>query len=285
MRRQVTDSMRSKSRLSLKLTDRDLEFLVESASPEVTDKTRLKRIIDEDEDFRNTFISDERVFRRVMDDKEIFLKISPALFFEILLRKAAKDLQRERYTVEKSGTSKIPIFDTEDIMDLMSNESLVTYLADMLSSFIKTRSYRLSFRAKPGVWKKITFSDLDIHTLRAFSDAVSDAHRLRFYKRIADICLFILGIFPEYAEREYRYPFSGQLRPPIQSKLRISPQEYEEEGKKFYRLAAEHEQTRNPTLADVFWALHGNFRVATKPLNVISERYLSYRKERVFGKG
>ncbi|RLB44055.1 MAG: hypothetical protein DRH12_01165 [Deltaproteobacteria bacterium] len=277
--------MKSKGKLSLKLNEKDLEFLVESASPEVSDKTRLKQIISEDEDFRNTFISDEKVFRRVMDDREIFLKISPALFFEILLRRAARDLEEARFTVEKSGMSKIPIFDTQEIAELMSNESLVTYLADMLSSFIKTRSYRLSFRAKPGVWRKITFSDLDIHTLMSFSEAVSEAHRLRFYKRIADICLFILGMFPEYAEREYRYPFSGQLRPQIQGKLRISPQQYEEEGKKFYRLAAEYEETRNPTLADVFWELHGNFRVATKPLNVISEKYLHYKKERVFGRG
>jgi len=275
--------MRAKGKLSLKLNEKDLEFLVESASPEVADKTKLKQIISEDEDFRNTFISDERVFRRVMDDREIFLKISPALFFEILLRKAARDLQDASFTVEKSGTSKIPIFDTQEIAELMSNESLVTYLADMLSSFIKTRSYRLSFRAKPGVWKKITFSDLDIQALMDFSEAVSEAHRLRFYKRIADICLFILGMFPEYVEREYRYPFSGQLRPQIPGKLRISPQQYEEKGKKFYRLAAEHEETRNPTLADVFWALHGNFRVATKPLNVISERYLHYKKEKMFG--
>lgn len=73
----------------LRLSDRDLDFLVETASPEVTDKPRLKQIITEDEDFRNTFIGDEKVFRRLMVDEEIFLKISSTLFFEILLRKAA----------------------------------------------------------------------------------------------------------------------------------------------------------------------------------------------------
>jgi len=268
--------------LTLKLSNKDLEFLVESASPGVTDKARLKQIINEDEDFRNTFVSDERVFNRVMDDKEIFLKISPALFFEILLRKAAKDLEVAKYTLEKSGTAKIPVFDTQEVVELLSNESLVSYLADMLSSFTKIKSYALSFKAKPGVWRKITFSDLDIHTLMSFSDAVSEAHKLSFYKRIADICLFVLGIFPEYAEREYRYPFSGQLRPQIRGKFRISPEQYEEEGRKFYKLAAEHEEGKNPTLADVFWALHGSFHVATKPLNIISERYLHYKKEQVF---
>jgi hypothetical protein len=39
-----------------------------------------------------------------------------------------------------------------------------------------------------------------------FCEAVKDEHRPGFYKRIADICLFILGIFPGYAEQDYRYP-------------------------------------------------------------------------------
>ena len=77
---------------SLRLSSRDLDFLVETASPEVTDKRRLKQIIRNDEDFRNSFIEAERVFRKVMDDDEILLKISSTLFFEILLRKVAKDL-------------------------------------------------------------------------------------------------------------------------------------------------------------------------------------------------
>ena len=43
----------------LKLSDTDLDFLVETASPEVRDKYRLKQIIREDHDFRGTFIGDE----------------------------------------------------------------------------------------------------------------------------------------------------------------------------------------------------------------------------------
>jgi hypothetical protein len=76
----------------LRLTEGDLDFLVEIASPEVADKGRLKQIISDDEDFRSSFLTDEKVFRRVMDDDEVFLRISPALFFEVLLRKAAQDL-------------------------------------------------------------------------------------------------------------------------------------------------------------------------------------------------
>jgi hypothetical protein len=268
---------------SLRLSERDLDFLVETVSPEVTDKPRLKQIIREEEDFRNTFISDEKVFRRLMDNEELFLKISPPLFFEILLRKAANDLEGVGYTVERTSTMRIPIFDTKDVVELLTNESLLGYLADMLSSFTKIESYAISFRVKKGIWKRVRFNNLDILSLMNCCEAVEGEYRLGFYKRIADMCLFILGIFPDYAERDYRYPFSGQVRPQIRGKLRISPEDYEKEGRRFYKLAAEHQSAKELDLSEVFWALHGNFQKAKKPLNFIAEHYLQYKRHKFFG--
>jgi hypothetical protein len=40
----------------LKLIETDLDFLIQVVSPEVSDKSGLKRIIREDEDFRNRFL-------------------------------------------------------------------------------------------------------------------------------------------------------------------------------------------------------------------------------------
>ena len=118
---------------SLRLSERDLDFLVETTHPEATDKLKLKQIIREDEGFRNTFIGEKKVFRRLMDDEEIFLKISPALFFEILLRKIADDLKEVSFTVEKTGTAKIPVFDTKDVLELLTKESLLLYLSECQS--------------------------------------------------------------------------------------------------------------------------------------------------------
>ena len=266
-----------------KLSERDLDFLTETVSPDVSDKLRLRMIIMEDEDFRNTFIGDERVFRRVMDDDEIFLKISPSLFFEILLRKAVKDLEKASYTVEKTSTMKIPVFDTKDVVELLTRESLLTYLADMLSSFTRIESYAISFKARKGFWYKIRFNDLDVQSLMSFCEVVEDEYRLGFYKRIADMCLFIMGLFPDYVQRQHRYPFSGHLRPQTPGKSRISPEEYEEEGKRFYRLAAEQASAREMEISDIFWALHVNFQAAKKPLNFIAEHYLHYKRHMVFG--
>jgi len=267
---------------TLRLSDRDLDFLVETGAPEVRDKARLKEIIRQDEDFRNTFIGDEKVCRQVMGDDEIFLRISPTLFFEILLRKAAKDLGRVGYTLEKTSTIKVPVFDTEEVVKLLAKEAILTYLADMLSSFTKVESYSISFRGKKRIWKKIRFNDLDIHSLMSFCEVVEDEYRFAFYKRIADVCLFILGIFPEYVERDYRYPFSRQVRPQIRGRLRISPENYEKEGRKFYKLAAEHLSARELNLSEVFWTLHGDFQKARKPLNFIAEHYLRYQRQNIF---
>jgi hypothetical protein len=265
------------------LSEKDLDFLVETSSPGVFDKPRLKQILREDEKLRNTFIEDEKVFRRLMDEEEIFVKISPALFFEILLRKVARDFKDVSYTIEKTGTAKIPVFDTRDIVELLDKESLLDYLADMLSSFTHIKTYAFSIKVGERLFENIKFNDLDLFSLMDLSAAVEDEYRLGFYKRIADICLFILGMFPDYAEYDYRYPFSGQVRPAFRRKTRMGAENYEKEGRKFYRLAAEHPSARELDLSDVFWTLHEDFPKAKKPLNFIAEHYLRYKRYRFFG--
>jgi hypothetical protein len=212
-----------------------------------------------------------------MRDDEILLKISPPLFFEILLRRAADDLSRAGYTYEKSRTMSIPVFDAQDLVSLLNRDSLLIYLADMLSSFTRVESFTVSIRIRKGVWHKLRFNDLDIYSLMRLCDVVDDAYRFHLYKRIGDICLFILGVFPVYADRNYRYPVSGQLRPKIVGRRRVSAQDYEKEGQRFYRMAAEHRSARDLELAEVFWSLHENFLKAKKPLNFIADHYLSYK--------
>jgi len=266
----------------VQLSNKDLDFLIETVHPEVIDKLKLRQILREDEAFRNTFISEEKVFRRLMDDEEIFLKISPTLFFEVLLRRVVNDLRGASYTLERTSTMKIPVFDTKEVVELLSRESLLDYLATMLSSFTKIENYTIWFRRKTGSLERIQFNDLDIFSLMGLCEVVEDEHRLGFYKRIADICLFILGIFPDYAEREYRYPFSGHVRPQFRGKVRVSPEEYEKEGRRFYKLASEQPSAKEMDLAEIFQTLHENFQKARKPLNFIAEFYLQYRRHKLF---
>lgn len=265
----------------LRFTEADLDFLIQIVSPEVSDKSGLKRIIREDEDFRNRFLTEERVFQRLLDDEEILLKITPRLFFEILLRKALDDLQKIGFTIEKSLTMRVPVFDTQGVADLFRKENMLDYMAVMLSSFTRIESYAVSFRIKKGFWKTIRFNDMDIQSLMSFCEVMEEEYRLGLYKRIADICLFMLGLFPDYTEREYQYPFSGQPRPPVAGQPRISPEEYEEKGRQFYQLAARHQAARD--LANVFQALCDGFQEARKPLNFMAEHYLHGTRRQLFG--
>ncbi len=267
---------------NLRLSQRDLTFLVNTASPEVRDKARLRQIIRDDVDFRNKYVSDEKVIRAVIEDEEALVKISPKLYFEILLRKAGRDLSAAGYTLEKTLTMSIPVFDTDDLTALLADDSMVTYLADMLSSFTRIESYSVTFRVKKGFWRKIRFNDLDIRSLMGFCEVVDDFYRFGLYKRIADICLFMLGLFPEFTVRNYRYPLSGERRPSTGSNPRINPEEYETEGRRFYRLAAEHRTARELSMEDVLLALHENFQKAKKPLNFIAEHYLQYKRQMLF---
>src|SRR4030065_877352 len=90
----------------------DLEFLVATAAPESGDRARLKQILEADVDFRNAFIDDEKTIRRVILDKDAFLKISPRLYFEILLRKARKELGAANATAERGGPHKVVVLDS-----------------------------------------------------------------------------------------------------------------------------------------------------------------------------
>jgi hypothetical protein len=83
------------------LSEDELDFLVAAAAPEVGDKIRLRRLVETDDDFRQAFVGAEKNFCKFMADEEVFLKISPRLYFEILLRKARRDLEGVGHTIER----------------------------------------------------------------------------------------------------------------------------------------------------------------------------------------
>jgi hypothetical protein len=260
------------------LTGADLDFLVSTAAPEAGNPDRLKQIIGEDDDFRAAFIDDDRTIRRVVSDKEAFLKISPRLYFEILLRKVRKELETASHTIESGGAHKVAVFDTGQVVDLLSRKSVLLYLADMLTSFTKVESYSLTYRVRERLWRKIRFNDADVDSLIRYMEFAGEEYRFRFYKRIADICLFLLGVFPEHVRASSRYPLTGEARPRFIGWARWGPEEYEEEGRKYYKLAALHPMAQDQELSEVFGLLHDSFHVARKPLHLIAENYIRYER-------
>ena len=265
-----------------RLSDQDLDFVIQEAVPEFSDKAKLRQLIREDEAFRKALLGDDRVFRKVMADDEVILRISPALYFEVLLRRTLKELEKAGHTIERTATQAIPVFDVKRVVDLLAKQVVLDYLADMLSSLTRINSYVIPVRVRKGIWRKIRFNDMDVDSLSRLCETASEEERFSLYKRIGDVCLFILGIFPEYVQDDYRYPSSGEKRPKLPMRLKRSLEDYEEEGVKFYKLAAQHPSARILGLSEVLWLLHENLATAKKPLNFISEHYLHYKKRQLF---
>lgn len=266
--------MSGKVRPRSRLSGADLDFLVSSAAPEARDAARLKQVIAEDEDFRNAFLDDDRTVRRAISDRDVFLKISPGLYFEILLRNLRRELSGASHTLEGGRFRKVAVFDAGKVVDLLSRTEVLLYLADMLASFTRVESGSFTLQLRGRAWRRIRFNDADVDGLVHSLEFAGEEYRFHFCKRIADICLFLLGVFPEYARASCRYPLSGEARPRFAGYGIRSPEEYEKEGKKYYRLAAEHTQAKDRELSEVFHLLHDGFQVARKPLALIAEKYI-----------
>ncbi len=256
------------------LSGQDLDFLVATAAPGTRDAARLKRVLLEDEDFRNAFIEDDRTVRAATSDREVFLRISPALYFEILLRNLRRELAGASHTLEGGGSRKVAVFDAGQVVDLLSRPEVLLYLADMLASFTRVESGSFAWRVRGRAWRRIRFDDTDVDGLVHSLEFAGEEYRFQFYKRIADVCLFLLGVFPESVGVPSRRPPSGEPPRRLAGAGARSPEEYEEEGKKYYGLAAGHPLARNRELSDVFRILHDGFRVARKPLALIAEKYI-----------
>lgn len=269
--------------ISREFSDNEVSFLIETINPRLMAKRGMIRshqsLVEEMLDQHN-----EKLFERIisMEEEEMLIKISPRLLFEILLRKTARVLNRESYMLERVGRQLIPIFETMKASEFLAQKAVLTYLAEMLSSFTKIESFTFPIRVKGRVWRKLRFNDMDIDSLISFCQVVDEEYRFGFYKRIADACLFILGIFPEYVTAQYRYPLSGQIRPSIAGQKPKAPEEYEREGKKFYQLAAKHPFAQMMNLEGTLNELAENFNLAKKPLNFIADYYLQFKRRRIF---
>ena len=250
----------------------DLDFVVGSLAPDAADPDALKRLLARDEQFRDAMLGDDALLERVLNADETFIRISPALYFEILLRRSRRDLRSVGYTEERDGRASIPVFDAPRALEFIERPGVLEYLASMMASFTRVRSYSVPVRVRRGVRRRVRYDDMDVDSLVRFAAAAEPRQRFGYYKRIADVCLFVSGVFPDGAAR------LGRSR-----RARRSLEDYESEGRRFYALAAAHPAARAANLAGVFAELEKDFAYARKSLAFLSARFLRARKRQLFG--
>jgi hypothetical protein len=97
--------------------------------------------------------------------------------------------------------------------------------------------------------------------------------RPRLYKRIADIALFLSGIFPEHAVL-----FAARSKTIYSAKRTL--EDYEHTGSRFYSMAAL--ETDQAQWKPVLETLAEKFTLARLGLNNLSERYFKTHRARYF---
>lgn len=250
------------------LTKKDIKFISETLS--IPDQY-MRNMEDLEE-----FIGDELLFKRVMNEEEIFLKISPFLFFKILVKRAHRELKWESYTVEKHGMYSVYVFDTDMLSDILERREVRDYLALLLASFSRIKSFVIYLMIRKRFYK-FKQSSLDVEMLEEELTYLEEEKRFLLLKRIADTVLFLSGIFPDYVRKRAELLSKSKKK----STAEII-NEFEEKGSLYYQLAAMHDEAKKLGLSEVLYTFSQNFSLLKKPLNLIEKRYLSFRKHKIF---
>jgi hypothetical protein len=264
------------------LTPGDARFIVETLLPGRADQELVAERLQADESRLETMLDDEQLFRRIMGEKNILLKISPWLFFTLLLRRTWRDLEREAFTVEQRSRQKVVLFDADRVVQLLGQAPVRDYLATMLASFTRVESVTMLVEVKKGSWRGYQMHEFDIAGMIRYSQTLDEPFRFAPYKRIGEVCLFLSGMFPEAINGQTRSPQNGRPRSRMQGSVFQKLEDYEAYGRAFYRLAAEHEQARREGVAEVLAILSENFILAEKSLSFLTIRYLQFIRHNLF---
>jgi hypothetical protein len=264
------------------LLRRDREFLVDALMPGYHDRERAVDLLKDDQELLANMLDDEQLFRRLMDHEDVLVRVSPWLFFCVLLRRSRREMRQETFTVEERDRQKVVLFDTDQVTDLLERDAVVDYLASMLASFTRIQSVTVRYQVREGVWRRFRTSELNVEGMMRIAQATEEPFRFEPYKRVADVCLFLTGMFPEYIEARHRYAASGKVRPSVRGRMVVTREDYEAHGRAFYRLAAEHEMARVEGLDEVLGTLSERFVLAEKPLRFLARRYLQFARHRLF---
>jgi hypothetical protein len=258
----------------LYLSESDLRFLVETVATNRRDYDHVVNLVRGKEDLIEPMLEDPKLAERLFREEEAFLGISPHLLFSVLLRRVRKDLDKETYIFEvESGGKRIPVFEAPAVTELLSDKRICDYLAQMLASFVRTNSGVIYWRER-GAWHKKQFSDIDIDDMIELARIIDPEMRPALYRRIADLALFLSGIFPDHATRSIP-------RPAALFSARRTLKDYEQQGKRFYRIA--ERETDQDQARPILATLAEQFTLARRALNSLSDRYLKMYRGRYFG--
>jgi hypothetical protein len=261
------------SKTMLHLSESDLRFLVETVATNRRDYDHVTNLIRDKEDLLEPMLDDPKLTERLFCDEEALVRVTPHMLFSVLLRRLRRELEKEAYVLDVDTKGKrIPVFEGPAVAEMLSDKQTRDYLVEMLSSFARTNSGIIYWKER-GTWHKRRFSDIDLDDMVELARIIDPEMRPALYKRIADIALFLSGIFPEHAVHS-----SGSRKTIFSAKRTLK--DYEQVGKLFYNVAAR--ETDQTQWKPVLGTLAEKFTLARLALNSLSDRYVKTLRARYF---
>lgn len=254
--------------------DRDLQYVVRTLMPEHENPNAMVKTLRSDPEILDGMLGDDRLFNHLMNDTDRVLNVSGHLFFTVLLNRARLDLKEHPFTFERDNRFGVVVFDAAAVVNFLDDRAVRSYLAAVLSSFVRIESKTVYVRLGGSTFRKVKVNDFDIESLIEFSSLVDDSQQVYLYKRIGEICLFLIGVFSDYLEAQQKLPGAW-----FRAK---SKKELAECGSYYFRAASRRGANLPNELEHALSRMSEEFQLATKPLSYISRKYLGYIENTVF---
>ena len=216
---------------------------------------------------------------------------SPFLVFAVAVHRTGEQLMAASFVEERwAPRIRIPLFDVGALRMLLSDPYRRLFLIELLASYTRVTSGVILTRTARG-WRRRRFTELDPASLAEQLEVVRPAERTGVYRRMGDLALFLLGVFPDHAPT-----MSGPARDRLLrlTGVRSEARDIEDAqallamlGSRCYRAAAySARQSGQP----VTWSLEAatymgeHFPDARRVLNAVTDRFLFPLREQWFGR-
>jgi hypothetical protein len=217
--------------------------------------------------------------------------LSPFLVFAVAVHRTGTQLETATFVEERwAPRVRIPLFDVAVLRTLLDDPFRRLFLIELLASYTRVVSGVAWARTARG-WRRRRFSELDPVALAEQLEMVGPAEQAGVYRRLGDLALFLLGVFPDHAP-----PITGPSRDRLlrYSGIRSGVPEIEDGqallamlGSRWYRSAALSARRSGHPLT---WSLEAakymgeHFPDARRVLNAVTDRYLFPLREQWFGR-
>jgi hypothetical protein len=221
----------------------------------------------------------------------IWVGVSPFLAFATAVHRTAVALETATFVDERwAPRVRIPVFDVAALRVLLSEPARRYFLVELLASYTRVASGVTWTRTARG-WRRRRFSELDPGRLAGLLEVVEVDERPGIYRRLGDLALFLLGVFPDHPPALSSGAATDRL-------LRVSGLRTDRAadlgphallellGARWYSAAVASAQAGGgPVTTTLAVAGHmaDHFRDARRVLNAVTDRYLFPLREQWFG--